>query len=445
MGRARQIERRATLKGVLQLVLIVTVFCFAMAALYQRMRFPSREPTRTWIDHLDLAEPAFTARCGPGDESPLLTVVTSPEKVDWVQHGADTFMDTCRNMRIRVVPRTDFQAIAEIEAGSLTPSLWLPSDELFADYLEDRWILEDRPPLTRGPSLLRMPVVLLMWSDRADALEVLWPDAEASPEFVAELGCPGVARGPATSSETPAPRSWQDWFDDETAHSRRATADTIASWSTIDVRYTTPTRSSMGALVLIAMVEGYLSANNISPTDEDELAHVLELQGDALEDWLRRCDAHGPREFDGPPRTLAQRMFQRGPTGLDGVLIYEHLALEILAQDQPSMQIIYPQGLTVADHPSVTFAGENARSAQLFAQSLAAETMQHQAVSHNLRPSNPKIVLRDAAVPGAQNLFLRLREHGVRLELAGSEPGPTLQRDPLRELLEIWSDATGRN
>ena len=52
-----------------------------------------------------------------------------------------------------------------------------------------------------------MMLVLMLWSDRARALEAVWPEPEAAVELVAELSCPDVSREPFAAPEEvpPAP------------------------------------------------------------------------------------------------------------------------------------------------------------------------------------------------------------------------------------------------
>jgi hypothetical protein len=401
---AGQRERRRRWRYALLFTLVVLAVWVAVALLVEQSRRANRGVAHPGFVDLRFASPSFTAACGPGERSPSLVVVTSPEKLAWIERGVERFVDRCPNTNVEILARGDVEVIAEIQAGALAPGLWLPSDEIFVDDLEARLDL-DVPAFERRASLLRTPLVLMMWDDRARTLSKLWPEDSRVPGLVAELGCPGGSEG-------------------------------------FDVRHPTPTRDPSGALVLLAEVSGYLAARG-DPIDGDGLARALERFEPAIVDWLRRCNAGGQREFGDPPRTLAQRMIQRGPEGYDGVIVHEHLALEIL-EHEPDVRLRYPPELIVANHPAVVFVGAERPVAERLVDFLGDEAMQREAVTFGLRPGDRRITMREAA-PGANNPFLRLRSFGVALELPAHEHAPPRPRpDSLRRLLELWSDATGR-
>lgn len=401
-------------------VAVVLGFGLMMGNGIDRLRHPSREPTRTWIDDVRLADPTFAEHCGPGNESPELTIVLSPEKGEWIEHAVEAFVHECHNSRIRLVELPDLEALDQIETGKVSPDLWLPSDAMFADAFAEQWALQPgRAALEPGPSLLRTPVVLLMWNDAAKELARVWEQGPAMPRFTAELLCPTVG-------------------DDQ-----------LEGWAGFDIRHVAPSRRTMGMLTLIAMTYGHLAPAGIDSNDQtdlieqDQFEHELEQRSDELEAWLRACKADHD-EFPGDGRLLVQHLVQQGPSGFDGVLAYEHLAFEAL-RAEPELTIIYPRFVPIANHPTLLFPTDEIAIARRFVNLLASDAMQIQALMQGLRPAVLDTALLDVPIPAKQNPFLQSLRFGALLDLddAIDEP-PRLRRDALRELTQTWSRATGR-
>lgn len=432
---------------VRQLVILIAVIALSILALsigWRRMVNPSREPTRTWIDKTSYIAPGFPERCGVGKDQPSLLVVTSPEKGDWVEIAAATFMKDCSHTSIRVERHEDLAAIRLIEGGELEPNLWLPTDNMFADILEGGWVVEQQEgELGRGPSLMRMPVVLFGWSERLDALEQLWPEAENSPFFVSELVCPGI---PVIEGEHPKlPTHWDRWTGPD-LESPPAIASALEGWGPVRIGIGEPTDSASGFAALLATAHGYFIRRGLTSAeigiDTQSFEHAIE-HGVEFEDWLRACQAQHDNVSPLDSVDMARSMYQLGPDYNDAVLVYEHDILEILLDD-PRTRIMYPQAMHLADHPVVVFPGEWRSNAELFQTFLFSDAMQREAFLLGFRPTRTGRTFLELATELRESPLARGISRGVKVPKRRKAAQPArLGRDPMFVLRDTWSSVTG--
>ena len=431
------------LRQVLVLVLVILLTIVMLMIGWRRMVYPSREPTRTWIDKTTYIAPGFADRCGVGDIKPSLLVVTSPEKGEWVELAAAAFMKDCGHTSIRVEHHEDLDAIRLIESGELEPDLWLPTDNMFADILEGGWVVERRGELGRGPSLMRMPVVLFGWADRLDALEQLWPGAENSPFFVSELMCPGI---PTSAEEYPKlPTHWDRWTGPE-LHAPPEIASSLEGWGPVRIGIGEPTDSSSGFAALLATAHGYFIRTGRTSAelgiDTQDFEAAIE-HGVDFEDWLRDCQAQHDNVSPLESRDMARYMYTLGPDYNDAVLVYEHDILDVLLDD-PRTRVMYPQAMHLADHPVVVLPGDWPESAELFQTFLLSEDMQREAFLLGFRPTRTGRTFLELATELRESPLARGISRGVKVPKRRKAAQPArLGRDAMFVLRDTWSMVTG--
>jgi len=457
---ARQRTRSRSNLLVRQLVIlaaVVVVVVISTQDLWVRLTRPNEGPARTWVDYIVLAEPDFAERCG-AEESIRIMVVHSPDQSAWLQAGAEHFMLACPNTQVRLIERTDFDAIEAIESGELEPTLWAPSDEVFAWYLEDRWVIAHpgaKVSLEYGPSLLRSPLVLVVWTERLGALDRLWPRASQDPTFFAGLVCAGLdpSSGWQDALSSKAPAEWSEWWNAAFTAPRRFPASPteaeLRSWGRVDFEHLSPTRAPIGAITAMLMAHGFVRYSEAEEFEtREDFEHALEASNYALEGWVEGCEAN-QESFEGSPRRLAQHMLMLDTGSFDGIFVPENFALEMLAMldaaesGPPRARVIYPRYTLSTNHPTVYFPGSEGQraAARRFTDLLVGAEAQTRAVESGFRPGDETLSVRDAEVE--HNPFLELRHFGVTLRPELREP-PRLGRAMLRELIETWSDATGR-
>jgi ABC-type Fe3+ transport system substrate-binding protein len=132
------------------------------------------------------------------------------------------------------------------------------------------------------------------------------------------------------------------------------------------------------------------------------------------------------------------------------VVTYEHLALPLLARVDAhpdalhKLVIHYPEPTLVAHHPMIFFhaSTEQTDAAQRWLKFLLSEPMQQKAIEAGFRPVSPGVTIRGYNVES--NLFLRLRRYGVFVQPRLTE-APRPEANEIRELINLWGEATGRN
>lgn len=412
---------------------------------WQRLLYPNEQPTRARIDDPSYFKPGFIERCGAEAEL-VVTIVHSPEKTEWIEHAANTYMARCINTQILLIARDDRRAIDELIAGDLRPTAWAPSDSMFVTALEQHL---SGPALERGGPLIHTPLVLVTASDREPVLDELWPELIDDPRWLMQLACAGVPRESWAEPEPGEPATWDELWTE--AFDLRNVDAELLGWGRVDYVHTVPTRDTVGLLALALIVDGYLrdAEPRLSSLDPAvQLEAAIDFHEPEIVSWLRRCEGAKP-DFDGSLRTLTERVVRRDEPDFDGIVTYEHLALATLAQhntsepDDVEVSVLYPSTTFVSDHPIAFMVGDDGpgRAARNFVEFMTSPEIQHDAVTRGFRPGDLDTDLRVLRLE--HNPFLEHREFGVPLVLPPSE-SPQLGAYGIEELSVLWSDATGR-
>lgn len=438
-------RREPITKQVVALALTVAGFAGFGWSLWRGLAHPNRNPARTRIDNVALASEVGVS-CGD-HEHLAIHVVHSPDKGEWLQRGAEAFMSRCPNTQVVLEPLPDLEAVARLAHDARTPTLWMPTADVSVA------LLPERPYLERGPSLLRSPLVVLLWSDRLAALDHLVPAAFERPDVWSRLAC----ALPETEAEVPLARAamrpwtWWEWWKHALAEPPRLppgepTPAQLQQWDRVDFVHPSPTQSVTGLAALMLMAHGWLGDDAF---EAGALEEELDAGAPRLELWLARCEA-GQDEPLVSERRLAQQLHRFGTNGIDGVLVFERAALEVLGQLDESgdradvLRVVTPATTIVADHPAVYLVSEDepaGASARRLVEFLRSPALQASAIPLGFRPGDPSLDVRHAAV--AKNPFVELRRFGVTADLDVRSP-PPLDRERLTTLLETWQDASGR-
>ncbi len=424
--------------------------------------------------------------CGPLDPSGaaiLVEVVHSDDKQRWIEGAASEFMRRCPQIQLRLAALDDLDAADAILRGDRRPTLWAPLDEVSLRYLADRWIAQSDELLLRVNEqrpLLNSPLVLLLWEDRLRALAMIRGVDVGSdrvrPGFWIDVPCPQVPLAPSGSPLPDAklvPGGWREWYESRfpppappapppQARTRTSAplttappaappedpqAATLRAWGRVKFAATSPAHTTGGAAVLLLMALQYMSTTQTG--DTAGFAAALEREADGLRGWLRRCHAG----LDAPETShgLAEMLLDVGPSRLDGVFTYEHLAVPVLRQmgapGLPELRVLYPQPTLVAHHPAVLLWPDDPQqtaardAARRWLDFLESDAVQRDAVPFGLRPA--KLRGSVGSLDLIDNPFRELRRFGVETDPVLTEPERPDGRS-LHALLELWQAATGR-
>lgn len=413
--------------------------------------------------------------CGPPSQDRFPVVVEmlySDDKRPWVEYAADRFAHLCPNIQVKLAAMSDLEAARAIAAGDAKPTLWAPTDDLLLEYLAQLRqpkageVLFDRADRA---SLVRSPLVLLVWKDRASVLEEILRASAGSERPGMAAVCALVPKEPApveAAIEGLVPGRWIDWYGARGAlapgRPAAATKPAVAQeelrrWGRVKFAHTPPTASSSGLEALYLMAYDHVVPPEERAALAGDAAGAFErgwaTRKAALQQWLRRCQAG----LDATPRStelLTETMFRLGPSRYDGVVTYEHFSFSVLdqiddhASDLPVTQVLYPQPTFANQHPVVLLEPQDpARKAQHEAARrwigfLRSREMQEKAIEYGFRPASPEVSVRTYDV--GRNPFLHLRRYGISLDPELTEP-PRLDGSAIQELIRLWEDATGRN
>lgn len=471
--------------------------CVLFALLYFVARggnFSTARPALSQIGNVVSASDGNAARCGPNraDGRPIdFSMLFGTDKRTWIELSADRFARLCPNIQVKLAPLDDSDAIPAILSGSAEPGVWSPTDALSLQVLQHRWSLQqERPPLSivEHTNLLESPLVLLIWEDRLRVLSTLLAREPEPERLWMHLLCPMVSQSPSQAdgaSVQKPPASWADWYVSlhVDRHSKSAPSDHSAStevsslptltelqsWGKVKIASPKPTRSTIGAATLYLLASDYLIPSmatqgllgdsrqatvqvQTQPKEALGIARSVEEEfpkkKDQLKKWLRRCQI-GQRTSFVPEQTLAESMFNLGPSEFDAVVTTEPLALRLLDQidsHQGSgvpLHVVYPNPTIVFRHPAFLFPmdAERQQAAQKWIEFLLSEESQRMAIEQGFRPVHPKgsRLLQESV----SHRFLRLRRFGVQVQPQLHEP-PAPKGQRMQDLLTLWGDATGR-
>lgn len=426
--------------------------------------------------------------CGPLDPSSaavLVEVVHSDDKQRWIEDAASEFMRRCPQIQLRLTALDDLEAANAILRGDRRPTMWAPLDEISLGYLAERWAAQSDELVLRADErwpLLNSPLILLLWEDRLHALAMIrgvGVDPAVDTDrmglgFWVDVPCPLVPLVAAASPLSQAqmvPGNWREWYESRLpqrsspppARARRGTplvatapvapledpqAVALQAWGRVKFVAASPAHTTGGASALVLMALQYMSMTH--PDEAAGFAGALERDTDELQRWLRRCQA-GLDAPETSPRGLAAMLLDVGPSRMDGVFTYEHLAVPVLRQlgapGLPELRVLYPQPTLVANHPAVLLWPDDPQqtaardAARRWLEFLQSDAIQRSAVPFGLRPA--KRTGSVGSLDLIDNPFRELRRFGVELDPVLVEPERPDGRS-FHALLELWQRATGR-
>jgi Ca-activated chloride channel family protein len=295
------------------------------------------------------------------------------------------------------------EAVEEILAGRLVPTVFSPASAVYVALLNDRWLGQSghSTPITPGgDSVVLSPVVIAMWKPMAEKLG--WPKQP--------LGWADIIK----MSRDPA--GWGGKGRPE--------------WGRFKLGHTHPEYSSSGLLAVLA--EAYAGAGKTRGLTR---ADVGAKKTKAFIQAIESAIVH----YGKSTGFFAEKMVARGPSYVSAAVLYENLVIESAVgtpgsprADMPLVAVYPREGTFWADHPYCTLVSaspEQRKGAEMFLAHLKGRPAQARALALGFRPADPTLAV-GAPIDDAHGVDPKQPQ--TLLEIP---PVPTLQA-----LLETWRE-----
>ena len=304
----------------------------------------------------------------------VVQIAYGSEKKEWLDPLITAFNDSKQKTKdgslieIQGLAIGSIEAVDQILAGTLQPTVWSPASSLYFPIANDEWRKNHSDDLigTDSKDLVLSPVVIAMWRPMAEALG--WPNTSIGWSDIAKL---------ATSE-----KGWADYGYPE--------------WGQFKFGHTHPNYSNSGLVAIIA--QAYAGAGKQKGlTSED-------LQNPGVKDFMAQVQA-SIIHYGTSTGFFATRMFERGPSYLSAAVLYENLVVSQESKrlagtsQQMSVVAIYPQeGTFWANHPyailnATWVTAEQREAAETFEAFLLDKPQQQKAMELGFRPSDPSLAL----------------------------------------------------
>ncbi|MEZ5671623.1 MAG: substrate-binding domain-containing protein [Thiotrichaceae bacterium] len=340
------------------------------------------------------------------DKAVEIGIAYGTEKEKWLKWAAEEFAKTPegKKVKINLIPMGSVEGGEAVLKQDKRINVWSPASSLVQDLLVDKWKKEheDKDPIFSDAPLALTPMVIVMWQDRYDAFIAKYKDMNF--KNIAEAL--GEKTGWAAIAQKP-------------------------EWGMFTFAHTIPTTSNSGLLTLALMAYDYLDVSR-----DIKSAQVMD---EGFLTWMAAAQSNISSEESSTGK-LMENMLRYGPAQLNGVVVYENLALsdiEAAEKRWGKIKIIYPTRSVWNDNPyyilDVPWSTEAQRNAaKLFQDFLLSKPAQIVARDEYLfRPANVDVPILDD-----KSKFSDLIKNGVvKVDVATiSRP----KAEVLEQLLVIW-------
>ncbi len=306
---------------------------------------------------------------------------------------------------------------AAVLDGSRQPDIVSPASSLQIAALVDASAIQFGKPLvnpadtTTCRSVLKTPLVLVAWKERAD---VLW------------------GRQPGTSL-------WRD-LHDALNDPKGWAAYNHPEWGYVKFGHTDPLKSNSGFMTILQMTYGYYGKTaNLSASDI--------LSDSDFQKWFLETESSiGQFEYSTGP--LMEKMVVYGPSTFDMVTVYEATAIEQAENAvgrYGELRVYYPPAILWSDHPFCVLNADwvtpqKTEAATLFMDYLTSKPAQEIALmKYGFRPVDTSIKLEQPGSP-----FDRYAANGILAELSGIRELEIPAGNVLNTLRDFWSRNVNR-
>lgn len=355
----------------------------------------------------------------PPPEPIVLTLLYSSEKEAWLAEtltamARDDLRVNGRPIRVEGTPLGSREIVLSVLEGRSQPDLISPASSLQLQILVDQsqsrlgQSVVDPADTRHCRPILRTPLVLVAWRDRAD---VLWGQA------------PGTALWSDLGDRVGDPQGWAALGHPE--------------WGFVKYGQTDPLRSNSGFMAIVLMTYSYFG-KTAGLTNADVLTRS------DYQTWLQQFQTNAVQPFAQSTGPLMTDMIQVGPSRYDVAAVYEATAIEQAENAvgrYGELRVYYPPQTVVSDHPlcllrvgaaTPWITDEKAQAAEAVLDYLTATPAQTAALlQHGFRPVNPAVSLTQAGSP-----FERYTANGLTVDVPPAVELPP--GDVLNTLLDLW-------
>ena len=344
----------------------------------------------------------------------VVDVLYSTEKAEWldevlVRFGATRPTLNGRPIEVTVEKMGSREMYLSILNKEKQPDLMSPASMLQISLLQDLSASKfGQPVVNRADTatcrpVLRSPIVLVAWKERANVLwgnnpngKMWWRLREALIE----------------------PQGWEAYGRPE--------------WGYIKFGHTTPLKSNSGLQTILLMTYNYFgTAEGLNSGDI--------LSDEAYQEWFISFE-DTISQFGNSTGTYMEEIVAYGPSLYDFVSVYEATAIEEIENAvgrYGELHVYYPPATSVSDHPFCVLQAdwvtpESAEAAQIFLDYLTSREAQELALDHGFRPVDDDIAIDQPGSP-----FLQYVDNGIKTDIP-----PEVEVPPgnvLNTLLEFWA------
>jgi hypothetical protein len=352
----------------------------------------------------------------------VLSVLYSTEKEAWLNEVVADFEKTNPKInghpiKIELEKMGSWEINAAVLDGTRQPDVISPASFLQIAALQDSSAAKFGHPLVNPAngescrSVLKTPLVLVAWKERAD---VLW-------------------------GQQPGMSLWRDLHDALTDPQGWATYN-HPEWGYLKLGQTDPLKSNSGFMTILLMTYGYFNrTSNLNATDI--------LSNSDFQKWFLENETL-IGQFENSTGPLMEKMVAYGPSTFDMATVYEATAIEQAENAvgrYGELRVYYPPAIAWSDHPFCVLnadwvAPQKKEAAALFINYLTSKDVQELALlKYGFRPVDPSVNLDQAGSP-----FDRYAANGLLSDLSGRPEVEIPPGNVLNILRDFWARNVSR-
>ncbi len=346
-----------------------------------------------------------------------VTVLYSTEKEAWLNEVIADFEAGSPRVdghpvKVELEKMGSWELNAAVLDGTRKPVIVSPASTLQIAALQDDSTAQFGKSLVNPAdtaacrSVVKTPLVLVAWKERAD---VLW-------------------------GQQPGASLWRN-IHDALVNQQGWAALNHPDWGYVKFGHTDPLKSNSGYMTILLMTYGYYGKTS-------GLASADILTNNDFQEWFLETEA-AIGQFEHSTGPLMQKMVAYGPSTFDFVAVYEATAIEQAENAvgrYGELRVYYPPALLWSDHPFCVLNADwvtpqQARAAKLFIDYLASQPAQSVALlKYGFRPVEPSIQLEQSGSP-----FDRFAANGFKADLSSLPEVEIPAGNVLNTLRDFWS------
>lgn len=352
----------------------------------------------------------------------VLTILYSTEKQAWLEEIVPAFERGGANVnghpvKIQMEKMGSWEVTNAVLDGTRKPVIVSPASMLQIAALQDTSTVQFGRSLVNPADtancrpVLRTPLVLVAWKERAD---VLW-------------------------GKQPGDSLWRD-LHDALVNPQGWAAYGQPDWGYVKFGHSDPLKSNSGYMTILLITYGY--QGKISGLNAVDI-----LSDNDYQNWFLEIEA-SIGQFEHSTGPLMQKVIAYGPSTYDFVAVYESTAIEQAENAvgrYGELRVYYPPATLWSDHPFCVLNADwvepdQGKAAQLFLDYLVSKPAQEIALlKYGYRPVESSIPLEQPGSP-----FDRYAANGFRADLSFLPEAQVPPGSALNTLRDFWARNVSR-